>query len=379
MKSLRITERTTLLDLRNLNVGSHEKLRVGIDRDTGECVIYVKGPKSDPKLQGLDGNSRRSNVAAAITRILEQTPAADKLLSGHKAAVQQGLGTVGGKTLDVLLRLAAEPLHLAAIQAALPKGVSVDKDGTISGSVQLTHSRDDDWNAIALEAAFQSCVDRHIRTGTTKPINVGNKVVAVGGAFLTDAVRMPFYIDGKKTNIYVVSSNAAPAMREIASNLSTFAGSDEAVRVLSAACHQGLFARFATALSNSQGEPVMLLQPHKSPHCHYHDAGGRAQDIGTPAQLQAETRLGKYDNGDFKMEVNWDYYFSRIRTYDSRGLQVMLDLMPKAPTNVVKRNITFEMRIFKANAEHGQFAFQFEKPPVATLEGKVVDSAPGEA
>lgn len=381
MAKLTVGDNTTLKDLQKFasEMGDTSKLRAKYDKSTKTYTLYTSNKGSGTGLKNkLFGtvDNRRALAKDAIDKILFNTPRVDAL-GGHGisslnvafSSLQAGLPATGDIRGGAFKDLVKE-VGIAFSQATLPPGIDIDLNGSMRGAIDLTTVHGTNLGpAVPIHDAVTRGVEARL----------GGTMVNQGGAtvhehFGRDATRMNFFLGGVQTNTRPAASaqERQVAFDAVARDLRSFAGTDNAARVLSSVLHQDMFGQFMMTHVKADGGQIQLQPPDNTDiptGATYVDSNGNSENIGKPTQYRdVEARVSTYPNGDFKLEVNWDYYFSRARLMQTGD---RAEMMPHEPSRVAKLNTSFEMRISKADADRGDFSFQFVGTPTATFEGKI--------
>lgn len=388
--SLTVNRDTKLSDVKQFADGlaGGEKLHAKYNKSTDSYTLYAaKGGGTGLKNFLFGTNAKReSNVRAALNKAMFNVPLADRPRTGGVSA----LGVALSKALSGLptaaniqksdIQSLVSTVSRAFDRANLPGGTSVDQHGNLSGTVNLVAKNVRGQAPVNIKTAVQDGVDRRLQEKDNKGKVGALPFQNVGGTkvhpeFLADALRMNFTIGGTQTNVHSVSSTEGRKNAELAvtQNLRQFAGSDNATKVLSALCHQGTFNNFVSTIARGDGEPIDFRPPQKgstvgSGNGMFKDSGGTVTDVGVPGQYTGvDMKLAKYSNGDFKMTITWDNYFSKIQDHEG----AMHELNPSDPSRVAKMTTTFEIRVDAQAAANGQLQFSFEVPPKATFSGNI--------
>lgn len=118
-----------------------------------------------------------------------------------------------------------------------------------------------------------------------------------------------------------------------------FAGSDEAVKVLSCVTSQGEWSSMISSVAGKDGKPLMFEFVRGGfDHATVHGPDGKRQVDDPSDQIgRAKLTVSKTDDGNFALDVNWTAYATGLRAVGEDGNTNSFTLDPNNPTQGARR------------------------------------------
>lgn len=195
----------------------------------------------------------------------------------------------------------------------LGKGVfTIDNSGFVSGTVtnakmspQLTQGGAQNPIELILDDGKQK-----IAPGKTTQVDVGGVQIPINNKALADLPRMNFQFDvnGSQYNSKTLDANSSVGQ------LRQFSGSDKATTVLSGVMGQYPLREVVTSFEGENGKAVLLKPiPNHYGKAEVHLPNGQVETFDKPGQIgEAKISMSKLPNGDFKVDVDWEYLTTTV-------------------------------------------------------------------
>ncbi|WP_062018103.1 hypothetical protein [Aureimonas sp. AU4] len=360
------------------NVGSVNGMRVEVGEGArqpsraGETLNAVKNFFKD----------LRSGFHDAFATLKDKVRTAYQDFQGWRAAGGGGAGAA---------QQAQAPANVQAVQAppvqtfdekrtalldVLPSGVAINDQGVVSGS-HVAHAFPND-PAIGPQAgktikdvlensgrAQLAPTDPKTGQPASLPVIGG---IPVGGQAVKDLYRLDITI-GSGTGAYKSSQDATTngeRNKSVVANLRNFTGSDQATTVLTSVINQQFSRVFTDSWSKADGSrSVCQIEQGKTGPVDYRAADDSVSSI-TPGGIgTAPINITLTPNNDFKIEINWDMYYSAA----GRGFNKTE--FPGMDGSVMKAGGHVEFVVDGAAARAGRLDLTVTQPATITFEGKM--------
>lgn len=359
------------------NVGSVNGMRVEVGEGArqpsraGETLNAVKNFFKD----------LRSGFHDAFATLKDKVRTAYQDFQGWRAAGGGGAGAAQQAQAPANVQaVQAPPVQTfdekrAALLEGLPSGVAIDNQGVISGSHVVQAFPND---PLLGSQAGQSLDDTLEETGNSQlnPVNKQGQPVSLatiaGIPVSSQSVKDFYRLDltlGTGNGAYKSASDPTTnndRNESVVRNLKTFTGSDEAVTVLSSVVNQQFSRLFTDSWSKSDGSrSVCQVEQGKLGPVNYRAPDGSESMVQPGGIGTAPVHITQTQNGDFKVEISWDMYYSGL----GRG-HGKTDF-PGMDGSVMKASGHIEFVVDGAAARAGQLDVTVTQPATITFEGKM--------